>query len=85
MAQAEPTENCYLQLPSDVDEIPHESDTLEAVEVNIALFGKAGTGRSSFINTIRGYRYSCYLVSIYNLKFILTYIVIEAYIEYVHV
>lgn len=62
MAEAEPTENCYLQLPSNVDV---NCDTQDAVKVNIALFGKAGTGRSSFINAMRGYRYSCYLVLTY--------------------
>jgi predicted GTPase len=35
---------------SDLDE-----ETFDDVEVKIAIFGKAGSGRSSFANTILGY------------------------------
>lgn len=73
MAQAEQRENSYLQLSSDSDEITPDCKTQgDAVKVNIALFGKAGTGRSGFINAIRGYRYMNNF-DMYNLTFILIY------------
>ena len=53
MAQAESTECNYLQFASDHDDNPPVRDN--AVAVNLALFGKAQTGRSSFVNAMLGY------------------------------
>ena len=53
MAQAESTKCSYLQLPPDHDDNPPIRDN--AVTVNIALFGKAHSGRSSFVNAMLGY------------------------------
>ena len=71
MAQAEPTGTSYLQLgvdeiPEHDVEVPGDAqgdvdvhgdvEVQNDVEVNIAMFGKSGSGRSSFVNAIRGYR-----------------------------